>query len=118
MLEEGEVNGQPFKRIQPDSGASRTVVNRSLISYTDIEEETIVVTFCIGAFDKYLLAPVRVKIDEEEYWVKAAIVQDVAEEVLLGKDVPLHKHMVKHLPRGEQMELLCQLARDNKVQLK
>ena len=44
--------------------------------------------------------------------------QDLAEEVLLGRDVPLHKHMVKRLPRGEQMELLHQLARDNKVQLK
>ena len=28
------------------------------------------------------------------------------------------KHMVKRLPRGEQMDLLHQLARDNKVQLK
>ena len=50
--------------------------------------------------------------------MKAAIVQDLAEEVLLGRDVPLHKHMVKRLPKGEQMELLRQLTRDNKVQLK
>ena len=49
--------------------------------------------------------------------MKAAIVQDLAEEVLLGRDVPLHKHMVKRLPKGEQMDLLHQLARDNEVQL-
>ena len=58
------------------------------------------------------------KNDEEEYCVKAAIVQDLAEDVLLGRDVPLHKLTVKHLPRGEQMELLRQLTRDNKVHLK
>ena len=37
------------------------------------------------------------KIDEEEYCVKVGIVQDLTEEVLLGRDVPLHKHMVKCL---------------------
>ena len=45
--------------------------------------------------------------------MKAAVVQDLVEEVLLGRDVPLHKHMVKRLPRGEQMDLMRQL----KVQL-
>ena len=116
-FEEGEVNGQPVKRIQLDSGASRTVVNRSLISPTNIGEETIVITFGNGASDKYSLAPIRVKIEEEEYCVKATIVQDLAEVVLLGRDVPLHKYMVKCLPRGKQMELLHQLGRDNNVQL-
>ena len=57
------------------------------------------------------------KIDEEEYCVKAATVQDLAEEVLLRRDVPLHKHLVKCLPKWELMELLLQLARDNKVQV-
>ena len=57
------------------------------------------------------------KIDEEECCVKATIVQDHAEEVLLGRNVPLHKHMGKHLARGEHMELLHQFARDNTVQL-
>ena len=51
----------------------------------------------------YPLAPVRVKIDEEEYCVKPAIVQDLAEEVLLGRDVPLHKHLVKRLPKGNRL---------------
>ena len=50
--------------------------------------------------------------------MKAAIVQDIAEEVLLGRDVPLHKHMMKRLPKGEQLALLRQLGRDDKVQLK
>ena len=45
------------------------------------------------------------------------MVQDLAQEVLLRRDVVLHKHLVKHLPRGEQMELLHQLVGDNKVQL-
>ena len=102
MFNEGKVNGQPVKRIHPDSGASRTVVNRSLISPTDIGEETIAVTFANGASGKYPLAPIRVKIDEEEYCVKATIVQDLAEEVLLGRDVPLHKHLVKRLLRGNR----------------
>ena len=89
------------------------MVNRRLISPADIAEETIVVTFGIGASSEYPLAPGRVKIDEKEYCVKAAILQDFSEEILLVRDVPLHEHMVKYLPRGEQMELLCQLARDN-----
>ena len=57
------------------------MVNRSLISPTDIGEETIVVTFGNGASSKYPLAYVRVKIDEEEYCMKAAIVQELAGEV-------------------------------------
>ena len=50
--------------------------------------------------------------------MKATIVQDLSEEVLQGREVPLHKHLVKRLPRGKQMELQHQLSRDNKVQLK
>ena len=45
-------------------------------------------------------------IDEKECCMKAAIVQDLAEEVPLGRDIPLHKHMVKRLPKGKQMDLL------------
>ena len=48
-------------------------------------------------------------IDEEEYCIKATIVQDLAEKVTLGRDVPLHKHMVERLPKGKQMDLLRQL---------
>ena len=33
LFQDGEVNGQPVKRIQLDSGTSRTVVNRSLVSH-------------------------------------------------------------------------------------
>ena len=62
--------GEHVKRIQINSGASRTVVRRSLISPSDIGEETIVVTFGNGTSGEYPLAPVRVKIDNEEYCVK------------------------------------------------
>ena len=40
-----EVNGRHAGRIQIDSGTSRTVVKRSLISPSDIGEDSIVVTF-------------------------------------------------------------------------
>ena len=111
----GEVNGKPVQRIQIDSGASRTVVNRDLVSPTDIGKETIVVTFGNGATGKYPLAFIKVKIDEEEYKVKAAVVKDLAEEVLLGRDVPLHRHMAKRLSKEEQMDLLQRLAKDNGI---
>lgn len=75
----GEVNGKPVQRIQIDSGASRTVVNRDLVSPTDIVKETIVVTFGNGATGEYPLAFIKVKIDEE-YKVKVAVVKDLAEE--------------------------------------
>ena len=114
---DGEVNGQPVTRIQLDSGASRTIVNRSLISPTDIGEKSIVVTFGNGTCGEYPLATINVKIDDEEYCLEAAVVQDLVEEVLLGRDVPLCKHLVKRLPQEEQMELLQQLAKDNKIQL-
>ena len=57
------------------------------------------------------------KINDEEYCLEAAVVQDLVEEVLLGRDVPLCKHMVKCLPQEEQMGLPQQLARDNRIQL-
>ena len=67
LFGEGEVNGRHVRRIQIDIGASRTVVKRSLISPSDIREESIVVTFGNGTSGEYPLAPVRVKIDDEEY---------------------------------------------------
>ena len=86
---EGEVNERPVQRIQIDSGTSRTVIDRSLILQKDIGEESIKVTFGNGASGEYPLATVRVKFDGEEYNVKAPVVQDLAEEVLLGREVPL-----------------------------
>ena len=61
------MNGQPVTRIQFDSGASRTVVNRSLFSLTDIMEKCIVVTFGNGTFGEYPLATIKVKVDDKEY---------------------------------------------------
>ena len=55
------------------------------------------------------------KFDGEEYDVKAAVVKDLAEEVLLGRDVPLHRHVMKRLPKKEQVELLRQLAKSNNI---
>ena len=60
LSEEAEVNGQPVKRIQLDSGASRTMVDSSLVSPADIGEESMIVTFGYGASGEYPLAPVRV----------------------------------------------------------
>ena len=97
---EGQVNGKPA-RMQIDSGASRTVVNRDLISPGDIEEGTIIITFGNVATSEYPLASIKVKMDGEEYQVKAAVVRDLAEEVLLGRVVPLHQHMVKCLSKTE-----------------
>ncbi len=110
---EGQVNGKSVKRIQLDSGASRTIVNRNLIAGEDIGEESIRVTFGNGTAGEYPLATVKVKFDGEEYTVKAAVVENLAEEVLLGRDVPLHRHIVKRLPKEEQVELIKQLAEDN-----
>ena len=118
LYTEGEINGRLVKRIQIDSGASRTVVKRSLISPADIDGESIKVTFGNGTSGEYPLASVRVKLDNEEYQVNAAIVHDLAEEVLLGRDVPLHKHIVRCLPKEEQMDLLCQIVRENKEVLR
>ena len=73
MFEEGKVNGLSVKRIQLDSGASRTMVDWSLISLDDIGEESIVIMFGKGAPGEYPLAPIRVKTDREEYCVKATI---------------------------------------------
>ena len=47
--------------------------------------------------------------------MKAAVVKDLAEEVLLGRYVPLHRHMVKCLSKTEQLDLLRQLAKDNGI---
>ena len=117
LFGEGEVNGQPVQRIQIDSGASGTVVDRRLVPVKDIGDETITVTFGNGTSGEYPFASVRVTFDGDEYEVKAAVVQGLAEDVLLGRDVPLHKHMVSRLPRGEQMDLLRQLAEKHHVQI-
>ena len=114
---DGEINGRPVKRIQIDSGASCTIVNRRLVSEEDIGRETIRVTFGNGATGEYPLADIRVQFDEDEYYIRAAVVQDLAEEVLLGRDVPLHKHIVCRLPETDQMALLQQLARAHGMEI-
>ena len=86
-----------------------------MLSQKDIGEESIRVTFGNGTTGEYFLATVKVKFDGEEYDVKAAVVKDLAEEVLLGRDVPLHRHVMKRLPKKEQVELLRQLAKSNNI---
>ena len=61
------------------------------------------VTFGNGITGIYPLASVTVDFDGVEYQVEAAVVE---EDVLLRRDVLLHRHIVKRLPREEQMELL------------
>ena len=117
VFAEEEVSRKRVTRIQLDSGASRTIVRRSLILPTDIGEKSIVVTFGNGTSDEYLVETINVKIDEEEYHLEAVVVPNLVEEVPLGKDIPLCKHLVRRLPWEEQMELLQQLARNNDVQL-
>ena len=114
---EGRVNGRFVGRIQIDSGASRTVVDRRLVDLDDIGEESISVTFGNGTTGEYPLAKVRIMFDGEEYQVKAAVVQGLAEDVLLGRDVPLHLHIAKRLPKEEQGELLKQLIKEQEVHI-
>ena len=76
---EGEINGKRVTRIQPDSGASRTIVRRSLISPTDIGEKPIVVTFGNGTSGEYPVATIDVRIDKEEYRLEAVVVSNLVE---------------------------------------
>ena len=109
---EGVINGREVKRIQIDTGASRTIVDRRLVQVKDLKEDRIKVIFGNQSSGEYPLADVRIIFDKEEYLVEAAVVENLAEDVLLGQDIPLHKHMVKRLDRKEQLELLCQLKED------
>ena len=58
------------------------------MSEEDIGEESITVTFGNKAFGEYPLATIRARFDGEEYDVKAAVVQDLAEDVLFVRDIP------------------------------
>ena len=113
---EGTVNGQGVKRIQIDTGASRTIVDKRFVRAEDLKKDKIRVTFGNQSSGEYPLANVRIIFDNEEYCVEAAVVENLAEDVLLGQDVPLHKHMVKRLSKEEQVELLHQLKKDNEDQ--
>ena len=110
------VNGQGVKRIQIDTGASRSIVDKRLVRAVDLKKDKIRVTFGNQSYGEYPLASMRIRFDNEEYCVEAAVVENLAEDVLLGQDVPLHKHMVKRLSKEEQLELLHQLKKDNEDQ--
>ena len=55
------------------------------------------------------------KFDGEEYDVKAAVVQDLAEEMLLGRDVPLHRHIAKRLPKKRTGGIVVTTSKSNNI---
>ena len=64
LSEKGKVNWQPVKRIHLDNGASRTTVDRNLISPADIGKKIHCHHVGNGPSGEYPLAPARVKIDD------------------------------------------------------
>ena len=91
-------------------------MDKRLIRVEDLKKDKIRVTFGNQSSGEYPLANVRIIFENEEYCVEAAVAENLAEDVLLGQDVPLHKHMVKRLSKEEQLELLHQLKKDNEDQ--
>ena len=54
----------------------------------------------------YPFAKVTIELDGEFYKQEVAVADDLPEEVLLGADMPLMKHITRCLRKSEQQELL------------
>ena len=89
MRREGTVNGQRARGIILDTGCSRTMVHRKLVSETQIlEGESAVVRCAHGDSVLYPMAKVNIEVDGCTISVVAAVSDTLPMDFLLGTDVP------------------------------
>ena len=89
MRHEGTVNGQSAKNIMLDTGCSRTMVHRNLVSEAQIlDGESAVVRCAHGDSVLYPMAEVNIEVDGCTISAVAAVSDTLPMDVLLGTDVP------------------------------
>ena len=89
MCREGTVNGQRARGIILDTGCSRTMVHRKLVSETQIlEGESAVVRCAHGDSVLNLMAKVNIEVDGCTISVVAAVSDTLPMDFLLGTNVP------------------------------
>eukprot|EP00731_Ephydatia_muelleri_P021055 Em0013g782a len=89
MRREGTVNGRSAKNIMLDTGCSRTMVHRNLVSEAQIlDGESAVVRCAHGDSVLYPMAEVNIEVDGCTISAVAAVSDTLPMDVLLGTDVP------------------------------
>ena len=85
----------PTKFIQLDTGSSKTSVHSKFVAEAMKTGETVELWSANGQTARYPVARVTIKLDGEEYVLEVAVASDLPEDVLLGVDAPLMKHLAK-----------------------
>ena len=117
FLCQGKINGIISKRILLDTGSSKTLVHPRFIAEGMNLGKSTILWSSNRQRSSYPFAKVTIELDGEFYEGEVAVAVDLPEEVLLGVDVPLMKHIARHLRKSEQQELLevLQSQRQQKI---
>ena len=102
----GMVNGTTTNRIQLDTGSTKTSVHSKFVSEAMKTGGFIELWSANGQKTKYSVARVKIVLDGKEYNREVAVAADLPEDVLLGVDVPLVRHILPRLSKEEQQEAL------------
>ena len=103
---QGKINGIISKRILLDTGSSKTLVHPRFVAEGMKTGKSAILWSANGQRSSYPFAKVTIELDGEFYEREMAVAVDLPEEVLLGVDVPLMKHIARRLGKNEQKELL------------
>ena len=90
----GTVNGITTNRNQLDTGSTKTSVHLKFVSEAMKMRGFIELWIANGQKTKYPVARVRIILDSNKYDREVAVAADLPEDVLLGVDVPLVRHIL------------------------
>ena len=100
------MNGITTNRTQLDPGSTKTSVHSKFVSEVMKMGGFIELWSANGQKTKNPVARVRIVLDGEEYDREVAVAAHLPENVLLGVDVPLVRHILPRLGEEEQQEAL------------
>ena len=103
---QGKINEIISKRMLLDTGSSKTLVHLRFVAEGMEMGKSAILWSANGQRSSYPFAKVTIELDGEFYEQEVAVAVDLPQEVLLGVDVPLMKHIARCLRKNEQQELL------------
>ena len=111
LIRQGAVSGIQTNHIQVDSGSSLTSVHKKFVADVQLTGRQVTLRNTKGPHT-YPTAMVTIELDGWSYQREVAVSPQLPEDVLLGTDVPLLRHILKSLTKEEKQEALSALQEE------